>query len=178
MPTDMLDFEGQDLYFDEPLQKETQRCIDGAAEAYGKESSRNLLYRAYFLEPEHPTVLVALYRYFYYQHLYADALIIAERVLKLFSMRLGWPANWQELTSQHVDKSSENSMTDVRFYLLALKGSGYLELRLERIQSAIERLSKVVEVDNKDRLGAASLLEIAEEEVERQSGIYRLKFNQ
>ncbi|MEW7981023.1 MAG: hypothetical protein AB2813_14865 [Candidatus Sedimenticola endophacoides] len=173
----MLEFEAGKLYFDEPLQDETQQCLVQAAEGYGEAEAENHLLRAYFLEPEHPTVLVGLYRFFYYQHRYMDALIVAERVLQLFAARLGLPQRWQELDETRFDISNIESMTELRFYLLALKGSGYLELRLGNYATAIDRLKKIVALDSKDRFGVASLLEIAEDEVNRQAGIYRLRFN-
>ena len=173
---DMLDFEAESLYFDEGLGEETRECIDQAAEAYGDAESEQRLLRAYFLEPDHPMVLVALYRYFYYQHRYEDALIVADRVLQLFAMRIGLPRDWTDLTPDQVDADALTSMTELRFYLLALKGAGYLELRLQRYDSAIERLRKIVELDEKDRFSVASLLQIAEDEVGRQAGIYRLRF--
>lgn len=176
MAVDMLDFEGEELYFDEPLQTETRECIDRAAEWYGDQEAENRLLRAYFLEPEHPMVLVALYRYFYYQHRYQDALLVAERVLLRFAARLGLPSSWQDLEASSFAGETLASMSELRFYLLALKGAGYLDLRLEKFESAIERLKKVVEIDSKDRLGAGSLLEIAKDEIDRQSGIYRLRF--
>jgi tetratricopeptide (TPR) repeat protein len=176
MGVDMLDFAGEELYFDEAMQPETEQCIEEAAENYGGKNSENLLLRAYFLEPEHPMVLVALYRYYYYQHRYADALIVAERVLRIIAVRLGLPENWQDISEQQVEAAVGESMTELRFYLLALKGSGYLEMRLENYHGAIERLKKIVAVDAKDRLSVSSLLQIAEDEVNRQAGIYRLRF--
>ncbi len=176
MSVDLLDFAGEELYFDEAMQSETEQCIEKAAENYGGKNSENLLLRAYFLEPEHPMVLVALYRYYYYQHRCADALRLAERVLRIFSVRLGLPENWQDITEQQIDDAAKESMTELRFYLLALKGAGYLEMRLENYQGAIERLRKIVETDTKDRLSVSSLLQIAEDEVNRQAGIYRLRF--
>jgi len=53
------------------------------------------------------------------------------------------------------------SMGMVRFYLLGLKAAGYLNLRLQKWQTAIDMLLKVSELDQADRLGAAALLEIA-----------------
>ena len=82
---DLLDFEAESLYFDEPLKQEAQRCIEQAAASYGTVQAEGLLMRAYFLEPEHPSVLVALYRYFYYRHQLADALLVADRVLRVFA---------------------------------------------------------------------------------------------
>ncbi len=176
MTVDMLDFAGEELYFDEEMESETEQCIEKAAENYGSNETEGLLLRAYFLEPEHPMVLVALYRYYYYQHRYADALIVAGRVLRIFAGKLALPANWQDVTAQQIESAIKESMTDVRFYLLALKGAGYLEMRMENYQSAIDRLKKIVDVDAKDRLSVSSLLQIAEDEVNRQAGIYRLRF--
>jgi tetratricopeptide (TPR) repeat protein len=177
MTVDMLEFSADELYFDQPMEEETQSCIDEAAQQYGSAEAERLLYRANFLEPEHPMVLVALYRYFYYQHCYKDALRVAERVLFIFSQRLGLPGRWQDIEEQHFQGDVLSSMTEVRFYLLALKGAGYIEMRLENYDSAIERLQKIVDVDEMDRLGAASLLQIAQDEVNRKAGIYRLNFN-
>jgi tetratricopeptide (TPR) repeat protein len=55
------------------------------------------------------------------------------------------------------------SMSMVRFYMMALKGAGYLELRLGEYDSAIARLEKVVELDSKNRLDAQALIDVARE---------------
>jgi tetratricopeptide (TPR) repeat protein len=173
---DLLDFEASGLYFEQGLGAEAQACIEQAAQSYGAPDSEQRLLRGYFLEPQHPMVLVALYRFYYYQHRYDDALIVAERVLRLFAQRLDLPDDWRELDVASIAADTRMPMTDLRFYLLALKGAGYLELRLQRYGSAIERLRKIVDLDEKDRLGVASLLQMAEDEIDRQSGIYRLRF--
>jgi hypothetical protein len=54
------------------------------------------------------------------------------------------------------------SMTLVRFYLLLLKGAGYLNLRLGKIDKGKTILEKVVELDTQDRLGALALLNVVE----------------
>ena len=158
---DMLDFETDKLYFDQPIADEAQQNINRAADNYSKDDAESPLMRAYFLEPEHPLVLVALYRYFYYQHRLKDALLVAERVLLLFADKLALPGNWQELKEKHLHTQATASMELLRFYLLALKGAGYLELRLGEFKSATARLKKVVELDSEDRLGAQALLNIA-----------------
>ena len=172
---DLLDFESSELYFDQAIDAEAEDCIEAAAREYGSSASEPLLMRAYFLEPQHPVVLVALYRFFYYQHRYPEALIVAERVLLLFAGRLGLPACWQDIEPARVG-SDGRSLTELRFYLLALKGAAYLELRLGRYEMAIDRLRTIEDLDDEDRLGAAALLRIAEDEVQRQSGVYRLRF--
>lgn len=158
---DMQDFEAGDLYFDEPLSEEAQQCLERAAEQYARAGAERSLMRAYFLEPEHPVVLVALYRYFYYQHRLEEALMVAERVLGIFARRLDLPENWRDITEMCIGGGVMISMVLIRFYMLALKAAGYLEFRLGRYDSAIERLEKVAEIDTRDRLGARSLLNVA-----------------
>ncbi|WP_428605918.1 hypothetical protein [Sedimenticola sp.] len=158
---DMQDFEAGELYFDEPITEEVRQCLECAAEQYAEGLAEQSLMRAYFLEPEHPMVLVALYRFFYYQHRLEEALLVAERVLSVFAERLDLPENWREITEMRIGGGVMISMALIRFYMLALKGAGYLEFRLGRYDSAIERLEKVAELDSRDRLGARSLLNIA-----------------
>jgi tetratricopeptide (TPR) repeat protein len=157
---DLLDFEAGQLYFDEPIDQAAKDAIEDAAELYGKARAEQLLLRAYFLEPEHPLVLVALYRYFYYQHRFDDAIRVAERVLRLFAKRLGFPEDWRELDRPRFENGVLVSMTMLRFYLLALKGAGYLELRLGKNEEALQRLYKVVELDDNDRMGAQALIDV------------------
>jgi len=167
---DLLDFTSEDLYFDEPLQPEARECLTQAAEQYAEGNGQPALLRAYFLAPEHPMVLVALYRFFYYRHRLNDALLVADRVLKVFAKRLDLPSDWRELTESQIGGGVMVSMTMIRFYLLALKGAGFLELRLGLYTDAMARLHKVVELDAHDRLGARALLEVAQQALDTQAG--------
>ncbi|MES9861690.1 MAG: hypothetical protein ABW157_11655 [Candidatus Thiodiazotropha sp. LLP2] len=160
MTVDLLDFDSEDLYFDEALNSEAKAYLESAAENYGEAKAETDLLRAYFLEPEHPMILVALYRYFYYQHRLNEALIVAERVLVVIAKRLELPSDWRDLSEGRLGSGVMISMTLIRFYMLALKGAGFLELRLGNYDSALERLEKVAELDSKDRLGAQALLEV------------------
>ena len=53
------------------------------------------------------------------------------------------------------------SMTLTRFFLMVLKGAGYLRLRAGDTPGGLERLLKVAELDSSDRLGVAALVEVA-----------------
>jgi tetratricopeptide (TPR) repeat protein len=170
MAIDLLEFDSEDLYFDEEINPEVKTCLDQAAEAYGTEQAEASLMRAYFLEPDHPMVLVALYRFYYYQRRLRESLLVAERVLRVIGKRLELPEDWRDLTEPHLGCGIMISMTMVRFYMLALKGAGYLELRLGDFIPALERLEKVAELDSKDRLGAQALLEVAREALDKQTG--------
>jgi tetratricopeptide (TPR) repeat protein len=156
---DLLDFEADALYFDESITDEARHCLDQAAEDYGSPQAEAALMRAYFLEPEQPLVLVALYRYFYYQHRLTESLLVAQRVLKLYAKRLGFPEDWQDLERQ--DVAGGMDMPVLRFYLLALKGAGFLEMRLGQLDKAQACFRKVLEWDEQDRLGVKALLDLA-----------------
>ena len=163
---DLLEFQAEQLYFDDPVDPAASALIDQAAEHYGESKAEALLLQAYFLEPEHPLVLVALYRYFYYQHRLPDALRVAERTLRITARSLGLPEDWQALDKVAFDNGVLVSMTRLRFYMLALKGAGYLELRMGEYDSAMRRLRKVVELDERDRLGAQALIDVAAAAIE------------
>lgn len=171
MAIDLLAFGSEELYFDELIDDEAKDCLDKASEEYGNEEAEAALLRAYFLEPEHPMVLVALYRFYYYQHRLKESLLVAERVLKVIGNRLEFPEDWRDLTELGIGSGVMISMTMIRFYMLALKGAGYLELRLGKFQSALERLEKVAELDAKDRLGTQALLKVARKALNQENGV-------
>jgi tetratricopeptide (TPR) repeat protein len=158
---DLLDFSEKSLYFDEPLSERAQLLIEQAAEQYGQSNIEPLLLEAYSIAPDHLVVLVALYRYYYYQHRLEEALNISYEALAVTGQRLKFPMQWRQLTNEYLGAGALVSMGMVRFYLLALKAAGYLNLRLQKWESAIEMLNKVAELDEADRLGTSALLEIA-----------------
>ncbi len=162
---DLLDFDGEQMYFDRPVSARVDELIRAAAARYGEPEAEHSLLMACFLEPEHPTVLVALYRYFYYRHRYADALIVASRAIGLSAAQLQLPTDWRALSKDDLDRAAAVSMTLIRFLLLALKGAGYLELRLGNAAGALERCEKVMEMDTCDRLGVSELVSLARTKV-------------
>jgi tetratricopeptide (TPR) repeat protein len=158
---DLLDFDGEAMYFDHAPSPRVAALIAHAAEHYGDAAAEHSLMQAYFREPEHLTVLVALYRYFYYQHRYADALLVADRAIALVAEQLAVDRDWRCLSRDDLAQAGAVSMSLTRFLLLALKGAGYLELRLGEAVSALERFEKLVELDTNDRLGMAELVSLA-----------------
>jgi tetratricopeptide (TPR) repeat protein len=166
---DLLDFDGEPMYFDEPVSPEVERLLDEAAAGYGEDTAEDRLLLAYFLQPEHLTVLVALYRYFYYRHRYREALMTADRAIALTAARLGLPTDWRDLREADLGQSVLVSMSLTRFLLLALKGSGYLLFRLGDAAGALKRFEKIVEVDTSDRLGIGELHAMARSAVTRSS---------
>lgn len=160
---DLLEFEDADLYFDEPMSDTVRMLLQEAADAYADGESEQHLLRAYFLAPHNLTVLVALYRFYYYQHRLGDALVVANRALEASGNRLSLPEDWRHLDELCIGFAATQSMGLLRFYLLALKGAGYLNLRGGDIKAGRRMLVKVLEVDPKDQLGAGALLAVIEQ---------------
>ena len=73
---DLLDFSDCKLYFEEPMPAEAERLIAQAASEYGEPGAEMALLRAHLLAPENLSVLVGLYRYYFYQHRLDDALVV------------------------------------------------------------------------------------------------------
>lgn len=160
---DLLDFEAQALYFDEPLPDEAAALIDEGSRLYGEGGAELPLLRAYLLAPDSLTVLVALYRFYYYQHRLADAEQVAARAMEITSRRLGFPQDWRDLDQDYLGAGALQSMGLVRFHLMTLKAAGFLKLRMGEFDLAGAMLEKLVELDSSDRLGVQALLEVARE---------------
>lgn len=157
---DLLDFEQAEMYFDEPISDEVARLIDMAAANYGSDDGELMLLRANFIAPQHLMVLVALYRYYFYQHRLEDALLVAESTLAVVGRRLEFPDTWVYLREANVGAGVMRSMGLVRFYLMVLKATGYVNLRLGNIETGQAMLEKLVELDSHDRMGGKALLEV------------------
>lgn len=160
---DLLDLGDEGLYFEEPCSPEVEALIARASGLYGEPEAEHCLLRAYFLAPRQLYMLVALYRYYFYQHRLEDALIVAERALEVTAERLGLAGGWACLGPVSLGEAVMRSMGLLRFLLLALKGSAVILLRLGRLDEARTRLSKIAEVDQRDALGVEPLLAVLAE---------------
>lgn len=170
---DLLDFSDCQLYFAEPLPLEAARLLNLAAHEYSKKGSGETRYkdkdselallRAHLLAPENLTVLVGLYRYYYFQHRLPEALQITERAMQIAGRQLGLPNDWQEMNEVSIGNAATSSFGLLRFYLLALKAAGIVLLRLGEIAASRARLCKLAALDQRDLLGAARLLEVVDQ---------------
>lgn len=162
---DFMDYENHDLYFDEPLDAEDETKLKEAAEAYPSKETEIILKELHTRLPENLVIIVALYRFYYYQHRYQEALEIADKSLGISAAKLDIRVDWSELTESRLGMGVFISMGMVRFYMLALKASAYLLMRTGDLENAYQRLSKIVELDPSDQFGAAFLFNMAEKEM-------------
>jgi len=160
---DLLDFSDCKLYFEEPLPAEVECLIAQAAHEYAEGSAEAALLRARRLAPESLSVVVGLYRYYFYQNRMDDALQLAERAMQLSARQLGLPANWRRLDESALGAAAVISFGLLRFYLLAFKASSIVLLRLGQVADSRTRLTKLAALDTRDQLGAAKLLELVDE---------------
>ncbi len=158
---DLMEMSDHDLYFDQPLPESLEQVISQAASLYHRPESEFMLLGAYMIQPHHPVIHVALYRYYYYKHRLAEALMIAERTLEDSGISLGFLGHWSEATLARL-KANESNMAMVRYYLLALKGSGFICLRMGRRDEGLMRLKMVAEMDSEDRLGTRAIIQVVE----------------
>lgn len=159
---DLLDFSDCKLYFEDPLPLAAERLIAQASSEYGEDTAELALLRAHLMAPDNLTVLVGLYRYYFYQHRLDDALMVAERAMQLSGRLLGLPADWRTLDETRLGSAAANSFGMLRFYLLALKAASVVLLRLGQIDASRDRLIKLAGLDCHDHLGAAKLLEVVD----------------
>lgn len=127
---DLLDFTDCALYFEAELSPEVEQLMHRAAECYGEPEAELALLRAFLHAPDSLTVLVGLYRYYFYQHRLAEALDVAYRAMRLASARLGISDDWRRLDEHGLAVAAAQSFGLLRFYLLALKAAGVVLLRL------------------------------------------------
>lgn len=159
---DLLDFSDCKLYFEEPLPAAVEELILKASQEHGQDSAELALLRAHLRVPENLTVLVGLYRYYFYQHRLEEALHVAERAMELSGRQLGLPREWQRLEETQLGTAASSSFGLLRFYLLAMKAACIVMLRLGRIADSRARLQKLATLDSHDHLGAAKLLEVVD----------------
>jgi hypothetical protein len=113
------------------------------------------LMRALALAPEHPAVLIALYRHHFYGHRLRQARQVARQALVVGARALGLPLVWREVPPCPLPGAQTEVRT--RFYLFVLKGYAYLSLRLDDASEARDALALLRALDPEDRVGAAVL---------------------
>lgn len=159
---DLLEFDPTDLYFEQPDSLEVQDLIKAASELYGSGEAELPLLQAYLRAPESLNVLVALNRFYYYQHRLSEALMISEKALHLIRQNIDFPNDWQELNNTHITQAPKESLTRIRLYLFTLKSIGFLNMRLENLELSRAIFEKLISLDEKDRIGVQGLLEVLE----------------
>ena len=166
---DLLHFEASDLYFEQADSPEVEALIQSASVLYASGEAELPLLKAYVRAPQSLNVLVALNRFYYYQHRLEEALMMAEQALVLIRCGLGFPTDWQQIDLQILREAPNSSLTRIRLYLFTLKSIGFLHMRLEHLPLSQAIFQKLVELDEKDRIGAQALLDLVEQRLQAET---------
>ena len=164
---DLLEFEAKDLYFQREDAQEVQDLIKFSAEMYSSGAAELPLLQAYLRAPESLNVLVALNRFYYYQHRLDEALLISEKALGLIGQQIDFPLDWQEIDKALILAAPKDKLSGIRLYLFTLKSIGFLNMRMENLLISQSIFEKLVSLDDKDRIGAQALLDLV---LQRQAG--------
>lgn len=119
------------------------------------------LQQAQQLAPGHAAVLIGLYRFYFYKGRLADALTVAKLCLEKAARENRLVADWRDVAAADAAFSQYEHMLP-RFYLFTLKGYAYLQMRLGNLDEGRAAVSKLLELDPSDKIGARVLLEVLE----------------
>ncbi|MBP0019209.1 MAG: hypothetical protein J7647_16865 [Cyanobacteria bacterium SBLK] len=102
-------------------------------------------------------VLIGAYRFFFYQKNPAIALNIAERVIKIITVRENLPSHWLELEPILERRKEEENL---RLYLNAYAGKGYMLAKLGKIEEAKLITERVKKIDTNRETCATTIYDV------------------
>lgn len=149
-------------YYGGDLPPEAERLLHRAAASYADgDAAQRYLAEAAAVAPGHRLVDLGHYKFHFYKANLDEALAYGERMLGHAMAGLGLNhTDWRAVRADHGDFTGLAPAP--RLFLFTLTAVGYLLLRLGRIAEGREALTKVTDLDPKDKLGAARLLAVAD----------------
>lgn len=117
--------------------------------------------QALALAPDNIEALLGAYRFYFYDHRWAEALPLAAEILVHMARRLNIPTDWNLVRRDDASFSAAEEAPSL--YLQALVAWGYCNVRLGRIEEGCQALAKAAELDPRDRFGAAEVLSVIAE---------------
>jgi len=140
------------------LPEAAERRLRRAASSYRDgDVAEAHLRQAQAAAPGHPAVLIGLYRFYFYKNRLAEALEIARQCLDRAAADNGLAADWRAVSPRDAAFGDFEAVVP-RFYLFALKGYAYLNMRLGEIAEGRAAVEKLLELDPSDKVGAKVLL--------------------
>jgi Tfp pilus assembly protein PilF len=126
---------------------------DNVAEKHLSEAMR--------IAPNHLAVQVGFYRYLFYKGRLQDALAQLDVCMDNAAAHCGFPLDWRKVQPQDGEFGCYDAVW-ARFYLFALKAHGYIKLRLGDLAGGREAITKAIQLDPSDKVGARILLDVVE----------------
>ncbi len=138
-----------------------ERHLRDAGEAYHKDDiAETHLLAALGAAPDHPAVLIGLYRFYFYKGRLIEALGVARKCLAEASRELGVTADWRGVKPQDADFGCFSAVLP-RFFMFTLKGYAYLQMRVGAVEEGRAAAEKLLDLDPSDKINAGLLLSVA-----------------
>jgi tetratricopeptide (TPR) repeat protein len=145
------------------LPPDAERLLYEAAHSYSEaDVALAHLREARRIAPNHVAVLIGLYRFFFYKGRLQEALEIAQTCLIRAAIDNSLPLDWRDVQREQAPFASFDAPL-ARFFMFALKGYAYLNMRLGDIEEGRQAVSKLLELDPSDKVGAGVLLGVLEQ---------------
>lgn len=140
------------------LPEEAERHLRLAASHYRDgDIAESHLWQAKAAAPDHPAVLIGLYRFYFYKNRLVEALSMARACLEKAAKDNGLAPGWRDVRPADAVFADFEAVLP-RFYLFALKGYAYLNMRLGHLDEGEAAVAKLIELDPGDKIGAKVLL--------------------
>jgi tetratricopeptide (TPR) repeat protein len=142
------------------LPEEAERHLTLAAASYHQgEVAEQHLRIAEIAAPGHVAVLIGLYRFYFYKGRLAAALGVAQVCLAKAARDNQLPQDWRNARAADAPFGDYDKALP-RFFLFTLKGYAYLNMRLGNLAEGRDALTKLLELDPSDKVGAKVLLDV------------------
>ena len=138
-----------------------ERHLRAAGEAYRQDDvAETHLLAALRIAPDHPAVLIGLYRFYIYKGRLAEALEVARMCLSMATHELGVPGEWRDVKTDDADFGSYAAVLP-RFFMFALKGYAYLQMRIGALDEGRAAVTKLLALDPSDKINVGLLMIVA-----------------
>lgn len=121
--------------------------------------AETLLLEAAIMAPDHPAVLIGLYRFYFYKGRLEDALEIAEVCLETAARANRLPADWRRVRPGDA-RFGDYEAVGPRFYIFTLKAYAYLNMRLGELDVARAALRQLLAIEPTDKINARLLMDV------------------
>lgn len=165
--SNVVRFIGNEVHFGFNVDPEADAQLQRAASLISsKEATSEALRQAELIAPEQIEVLIARYKFHFYQGETETAEKLVLKALKLAAEQGGFDQDWNQLQPHSTDWNDPRAHG--RFYLYSLKALAFIRLRQDALDEAQSILNTLARLDPSDQVGAdviRDLLDaIAEEE--------------
>lgn len=143
------------------LPDDAERHLRAAGEAYHQDDvAETHLLAALAIAPDQPAALIGLYRFYFYKGRLNEALGVARRCLALAAARLGVDGDWRNVEPDVAEFGSYAAILP-RFFMFALKGYAYLQMRTGALDEGRAAVLKLLALDPTDKINAGLLMTVA-----------------